>query len=204
MTAHLEAHEGATHYANRNKNIAEIFNGARTDPNYDIYDATIISHHMFVCGDLNYRTCFGGHKKENQRRKSIVLPNKVKDALSSSSHGAEEKTGKTRRIKNKAKTSMDSASQERSSSSTSVPEESILVQPSPEERGSENGTHFAQAKAFVDAQDWKALHDGDELAMALAKKDCLAGFITLPCNFPPTFKVERGEGYQYIEKRTPR
>lgn len=47
------------------------------------------------------------------------------------------------------------------------------------------------------------MNDGDELAMALKKKDCLAGFTTLPCNFPPTFKVARVEGYQYNEKRTP-
>jgi len=47
------------------------------------------------------------------------------------------------------------------------------------------------------------LNDGDELAKALEKNECLVGFKTLPCNFPPTFKVARGEGYQYNEKRTP-
>ena len=73
-------------------------------------------------------------------------------------------------------------------------------QPAAEERA----VHFAQAKALVDAEDWKTLNDGDELAMALKKKECLVGFTTLPCNFPPTFKVARGEGYQYTEKRTPR
>ena len=30
-----------------------------------------------------------------------------------------------------------------------------------------------------------------------------AGFKTLQCNFPPTFKVERGDGYVYKENRTP-
>jgi hypothetical protein len=56
----------------------------------------------------------------------------------------------------------------------------------------------------VEAEDWKALNDGDELAEALRQKECLVGFSTLPCHWPPTFKVERGDGYQYNEKRTPR
>jgi len=177
MTAHLEAHEGATHYANRNKNIAEIFNGARTDPDYDIYDATIISHHIFVCGDLNYRIIFG-NREEKGRLSNINIKQKI----------------------------LDTKTQGKSSSSDShsdVAVKPISDQHALEDERSENGTHFAQAKAFVDAEDWKALNDGDELAMALAKKDCLVGFTTLPCIFPPTFKVERGEGYQYINKRTP-
>jgi len=176
MTAHLEAHEGATHYTNRNKNLAQIFNGAKTDPNYDLYDATIISHHMFVCGDLNYRITFSDDKEE--KKTSGVILKKLTSIAA-----------------------LDKTTPDSSSPSNSVGEET--VQPDNEERGSANGTHFAQAKAFVDVEDWKALNDGDELAMALAKKDCLVGFTTLPCNFPPTFKVERSEGYKYIEKRTP-
>lgn len=58
LTCHLEAHEGINHYIHRNKNLAEILGGAKPHPDYDMIDATIYSHHMFVCGDLNYRLRF--------------------------------------------------------------------------------------------------------------------------------------------------
>jgi hypothetical protein len=54
MNAHLAAHEGPTNYANRNRSLHQILAGARTDPFYNMHDASIISHHMFICGDLNY------------------------------------------------------------------------------------------------------------------------------------------------------
>jgi hypothetical protein len=43
----------------------------------------------------------------------------------------------------------------------------------------------------------------DELSHALQRKDCLVGFQTPVCNFPPTFKVERQEGYKYKDNRSP-
>ena len=55
----------------------------------------------------------------------------------------------------------------------------------------------------VEAQDWETLNKADELHKALEEQSCLAGFQTLPCNFPPTFKVERGPGYVYKKNRTP-
>jgi hypothetical protein len=73
-----------------------------------------------------------------------------------------------------------------------------------EDKLAANGSHYDKAISLIDAEDWNALNDGDELAMALKKKECLVGFTTLPCNFPPTFKVARVEGYEYNEKRTPR
>jgi len=142
FTAHLAAHEGEQYYAARNHSIAEIFRGAKTDPNLNFLDAAVLSHHIFVCGDLNYRI-------------------RLDDEVSGSSC------------------------------------------PQKKEDDGANGSHFAQAKALVEAEDWTTLNDGDELQMALTKKECLCGFKTLPCNFPPTFKVARGEGYQYNEKRTP-
>jgi len=50
---------------------------------------------------------------------------------------------------------------------------------------------------------WKELNEYDELRMALNNHHCLHGFNTLYCNFQPTFKVERGDGYVYKENRTP-
>ena len=156
MTSHLEAHEGEHHYMNRNSNLAEIFNGAKPDPNLSFLDATVISHHMFVCGDLNYRTRLGDGK----------LKKKSKSKRGLKAGGTADKD--------------------------------------PGDGCDTNGSHFEQAKALVEAEDWKTLNDGDELKMALDKKHCLCEFNTLPCYFPPTFKVARCEGYQYNEKRTPR
>jgi len=111
-------------------------------------DTTIYSHHMFVCGDLNYRIRFG----EN----SVNTNNNNNDGRNSG------------------------------------------------EEQPDNGSHFDQALKLVQEEKWDELNAGDELAMALKKKECLVGFETLPCNFPPTFKVAREKGYVYNEKRTPR
>lgn len=57
--------------------------------------------------------------------------------------------------------------------------------------------------ALVKAKNWKELNEADELRMALEKQECLHGFQTLLCNFMPTFKLEREEGYKYKAQRTP-
>lgn len=56
---------------------------------------------------------------------------------------------------------------------------------------------------LVEAKDWNTLNQADELHLALDQHKCLAGFQTLPCLFPPTFKVDRGPGYVYKDSRTP-
>ncbi|KAL7532231.1 hypothetical protein ACHAXR_004507 [Thalassiosira sp. AJA248-18] len=180
MTCHLEAHEGNAHYMNRNKNLAEIFAGAKTDPNYNLHDATIISHHMFVCGDLNYRIKFAETGSAKKKKSS------GKNALKMSGVIVKKHFTSTQLL---------------NSNFDETPNEEKVSPPQPVNE--KIAPHFTTAKALVDGEDWKALNDGDELAMALKKKECLAGFNTLPCNFPPTFKVARGEGYQYTEKRTP-
>ncbi|KAL3776478.1 hypothetical protein HJC23_009277 [Cyclotella cryptica] len=147
LTCHLEAHEGLNHYLNRNRNLVEILGGAKPHPDYYMLDATIYSHHMFVCGDLNYRIRFGENSVNN---------------------------------KNNNKEGGDTG-----------------------EEHPDNGSHFDQALKLVEQEKWDELNAGDELAMALKKKECLVGFETLPCNFPPTFKVAREKGYVYNEKRTP-
>jgi len=189
MTCHLEAHEGATHYMNRNKNLAEIFAGAKTDPNYYLHDATIISHHLFVCGDLTSRINFRDGKTKIKKAKSRIQSKLKASGVFSKKHVASVTSG-----------------------SFESPDEDAVLDEKDEKdkekatdsKNPANGSHFAEAMALIAAEDWKALNEGDELAMALRKKEFLAGFRTLPCNFPPTFKVARGEGYQYNKKRTPR
>lgn len=68
----------------------------------------------------------------------------------------------------------------------------------------DNGGGYAQAMKLIKDEQYGELYAVDELCMALEKKECLVGFETLPCNFSPTFKVARKEGYVYNEKRTPR
>ena len=161
LTCHLEAHEGLTHYNNRNKNLIEILGGAKPHPDYYMMDATIYSHHMFVCGDLNYRSRFVSEKPNGgtpkvTRKLSIGKGDLVKRNVS----GNEEEP--------------------------------------------DNGGGYEQAMKLIEEKQYEELYAVDELCMALEKKECLVGFETLPCNFSPTFKVAREEGYVYNEKRTPR
>ena len=62
---------------------------------------------------------------------------------------------------------------------------------------------FKKVHGLIKDKDWKELNKLDELKTAVDMKDCLAGFKTLPCNFPPTFKVERGAAFVYQTKRIP-
>lgn len=200
MTCHLEAHEGISHYTNRNKNLSEILQGAKTDPIFNMQDATIISHHMFVCGDLNYRIKFSEY---DAKKKKKGITEKLIKKMSTRGSGV-SLTG--------AGGGDDEAEEKEEEgvggdtpTKTGVGEEYESAAAGGEKKDEPaNGSHFDQAKALVEAEDWKALNGGDELAVALKQKECLVGFSTLPCHWPPTFKVARGEGYQYNEKRTPR
>jgi hypothetical protein len=69
------------------------------------------------------------------------------------------------------------------------------------EPGSEE--HIKHVHQLTRNHDWNMLNECDELSMALSKKDCLVGFTTPQCEFPPTFKVHRQTGYTYNEKRSP-
>ena len=112
-------------------------------------DATIYSHHMFICGDLNYRLRLNSNDENNSSSKNLKNSNK-------------------------------------------------------EDNEPDNGSGYSQAMKLIGEQKWRELYAGDELCMALENKECLVGFETLPCDFSPTFKVAREEGYVYNEKRTPR
>jgi len=63
--------------------------------------------------------------------------------------------------------------------------------------------HIQFSHNIVERRDWRILNQYDELRKALGKQLCLAGFQTAYCNFPPTFKVDRQEGYKYNSQRSP-
>jgi hypothetical protein len=64
-------------------------------------------------------------------------------------------------------------------------------------------THKQAVQTMVQNKDWDTLNQADELRHVLRQKACLVGYQTLPCNFPPTFKLERQVGYKYVDKRRP-
>ena len=58
-SAHLAAHAGEAYYAARCDNLREIFRGTTVaGPSSLSVDATLSSHVVFLCGDLNFRTQF--------------------------------------------------------------------------------------------------------------------------------------------------
>jgi len=67
----------------------------------------------------------------------------------------------------------------------------------------EHEKHVEMVLKLIEAKDWKTLNKHDELLTAIEERKFCAGFKTLFCSFPPTFKVERNEGFQYQKQRTP-
>lgn len=130
LSAHLAAHEGESHYKNRCENIRTILKEAKTFGLSNKLDTALTSHHMFVLGDLNFRTKFGGDEQDQEKN--------VKRALK-----------------------------------------------------------------LIEEEDYAGLYNCDELEAGLKNGDLLSGFQTLPCNFPPTFKVKRTAGFEYKTQRTP-
>jgi len=63
--------------------------------------------------------------------------------------------------------------------------------------------HVKDVFQLIRKRDWKKLNENDELLKAVKAGHCMFGFKTLPCHFPPTFKVKREEGFTYNTQRTP-
>jgi hypothetical protein len=63
--------------------------------------------------------------------------------------------------------------------------------------------HILASHNLAAEGDWETLNQHDELSRALAEKKCLVGWKTPYCNFDPTFKVARQDGYEYNILRSP-
>lgn len=61
----------------------------------------------------------------------------------------------------------------------------------------------ALAADLIEFKDYGSLYEFDELQDGLSRGELLVGFNTLPCDFPPTFKVQRQEGFVYQDQRMP-
>eukprot|EP00980_Cylindrotheca_fusiformis_P009777 scaffold2156_cov115-Cylindrotheca_fusiformis.AAC.2 len=129
LSAHLAAHEGQSYYNHRCRNIRSIFKEAKTSVLSSKLDISMSSDHVFVMGDLNFRTNFG--------------------------------------------------------------------------TDGEHEDHVNRALQMIEDKDYAKLYSYDELHKGIDAGDLLVGFETLPCLFPPTFKVEREPGYSYKRQRTP-
>lgn len=63
--------------------------------------------------------------------------------------------------------------------------------------------HILASHELTTKGDWDMLNQCDELSRALAERKCLVGWKTPYCNFDPTFKVARSDGYDYNILRSP-
>jgi len=63
--------------------------------------------------------------------------------------------------------------------------------------------HIQASHDLTARKNWGVLNRHDELSNALLDNKCLAGWKTPYCNFDPTFKVARKDGYQYNVLRSP-
>jgi hypothetical protein len=59
------------------------------------------------------------------------------------------------------------------------------------------------ALELVEKKGYAGLYQFDELHKGIMNGDLLHGFETLPCLFPPSFKVQREPGFVYKQQRTP-
>mmetsp|Transcript_10760 Transcript_10760/g.15838 ORF Transcript_10760/g.15838 Transcript_10760/m.15838 type:complete len:1306 (-) Transcript_10760:473-4390(-) len=66
LSAHLAAHEGETNYKARCENITSILREGRTYGLSKKLDDSVMSHHMFIFGDLNFRVNFGTEAKHQE------------------------------------------------------------------------------------------------------------------------------------------
>eukprot|EP00526_Cylindrotheca_closterium_P002273 CAMPEP_0113619994 /NCGR_PEP_ID=MMETSP0017_2-20120614/10174_1 /TAXON_ID=2856 /ORGANISM="Cylindrotheca closterium" /LENGTH=946 /DNA_ID=CAMNT_0000529621 /DNA_START=17 /DNA_END=2857 /DNA_ORIENTATION=- /assembly_acc=CAM_ASM_000147 len=133
LSAHLAAHEGDRYYNARCSNMYDILKSSKTFElcHRHSIDSSISSHHMFVLGDLNFRTKFSDNSTATHSEK------------------------------------------------------------------------FERACKMIEERDWKALYRFDELHKGVRLGELLVDFDTLPCDFNPTFKVERTHGYDYKDQRIP-
>ena len=68
---------------------------------------------------------------------------------------------------------------------------------------SKHEENVRQALELIGLKAFAELYSFDELQEGIKNGDLLVGFQTLPCHFPPTFKVQREPGYVYKPQRTP-
>ena len=83
LSAHLAAHEGEKYYQARCENVCDILRQSKTFSLSKDLDIAATSHHMFVFGDLNFRTKFDGEndQSENFHRAMSMVEAKDWNAL---------------------------------------------------------------------------------------------------------------------------
>lgn len=74
----------------------------------------------------------------------------------------------------------------------------------PDNKEAQQQAQVQRALNLVQAGDYETLYQYDELSAGLKNKEVLCQFQTLPCQFSPTFKMLRQEGFHYKTQRIPR
>ncbi|OQS02462.1 phosphatidylinositol-3,4,5-trisphosphate 5-phosphatase [Thraustotheca clavata] len=63
--------------------------------------------------------------------------------------------------------------------------------------------HWEAVHALVEQEGYATLYANDQLQHQLDQQKALAGWTTVPCNFPPTFKRIRGQQHEFTKQRVP-
>ena len=91
LSAHLAAHEGESYYQNRCSNVRDILRLSQSpDVPSKKMDVAVSSHHMFVLGDLNFRT-----EIENLENNNAGLSDSEKCGAEDNDNSKENQTSST-------------------------------------------------------------------------------------------------------------
>jgi len=223
LTAHLAAHEGKTYYQARCSNIQDILRSSKTCELSKIADVAVASHHMFVFGDLNFRTKFQSKDIDDESKllSDLVYPSTVhedaNDIVDESDMPTIEAYNDT--IDDSTNLAKKNYFVDTNGESTNL----VLGEDTNDKinkfanmkvnlsqisfndakKVAKKQQNLEQATKLIDDKDWASLYSYDELSEGLENGDLLVDFQTLPCHFNPTFKVKRSTGFEYNPQRTP-
>ena len=195
LSAHLAAHKGESYYQARCKNVEDILRYSKTFDLSNISDIALASHHIFVFGDLNFRT-------------KIVL-NDADDKMETK--GEECDVSMFESTVDSIIPS-DNIDLEGSITESALPKKDIsgnisifsrLKNTNHAMQKNSKEKEFEHVSSLIREKDWTSLYSYDELSQGLKNGDLLVGFQTLPCTFSPTFKVMRTSGFKYKSQRIP-
>ena len=172
ISCHLTAHEGVDKCKSRNDSIKEIIGGVRAAHDEQRFDPTLMSHHVFWMGDMNYRVTFNpetpkdeGAFVETQAPKGSPL---------------REKEGKS-----KATRGLDLAQKFIEAEMKEQAEEDEIDS---KVISSTRQGELDRVSHMIENEQWDEILALDELNREVHAGRALRGFRALQPSFPPTFK----------------
>ncbi len=161
ISCHLTAHEGVGKCQERNDSIKEIIGGVRAAHDEDRFDPTLMSHHVFWMGDMNYRVTFD--------------PETPKD------EGAfkETKAKESKDRKENMASNVDEAEEKEKQEEEEIDKKAI---------SSKRQSELDRVGKMIEREQWEDILALDELNRENKAGRALRGFRPLQPSFPPTFK----------------